>query len=164
MFSFFLYLNWWKFAIPSYFGFYIYYQFNTWCGFFDGFKNNLENLEDYWSVPFYFLMVNCKQMGDSLIQCCISWLFILKNAFHWKEAHSDFELTVTLWQTIIKISLPCFLCSQGWFTQKKNGKKSGTSCWSWPPVSLALISAKTGTPVEGKLTNAHECTNLKIKF
>lgn len=42
-------------------------------------------------------------------------------------------------------------CSRALYTPKRSGKESGTSCWSWPPVSLALISAKTATPAEGKI-------------
>lgn len=37
------------------------------------------------------------------------------------------------------LSLPSLV----WCTQKRNGRKSGTSCWSWPPASPGSITAPT---------------------
>lgn len=35
------------------------------------------------------------------------------------------------------------LLSPVWSTRRKSGRKSGTSCWSWPPASPGSITAPT---------------------
>lgn len=57
------------------------------------------------------------------------------------------------------------LCSRGWCTQRRNGRESGTNCWSWPPVSHAHTLARTATPVEGNAhPHSHISTSCYVTF
>lgn len=59
-----------------------------------------------------------------------------------------------MWASICSTEL-CCLCSLAWCTLRRSGSGNGTSCSSWPPVSLALTSAKTATRAEGKPSRKH---------
>lgn len=101
-----------------------------------------------------FMLLLCK--GSSWISLSHLWLSNLV-----LEHHNVTACFCDIWHSLIKWRVcvcPSFLLSLVWCTRRRSGRRSGTSCWSWPPVSPEYTTAPTAPT--GKLWPSHNADTV----